>query len=195
MSVLKEYLTTDVTFLTRMIPDERPLIAQALRDLAAAGASLVCTTGGTGPAPRDVTPEAMEDVCDKFLPGFGEARGFAAGRLGLSPVGRRRPFPLTLNPTRTPTIPTPSGDAPGEPPRRPHGDPLAPDRRGPRAHARPEHPGEARRCPDVPRRGVPGHPVLRGPDRGGVPRGEGGVQAEAEVGCKKGRGSGSDGRT
>jgi molybdopterin adenylyltransferase len=57
----------------RLVPDERPLIEAALRELADAEACpLVVTTGGTGPAPRDVTPEATEAVCDRLLPGFGE---------------------------------------------------------------------------------------------------------------------------
>lgn len=77
VSVLKEYLTCEAEFVTKCIPDERSLIAATLREMAAAGASLVCTTGGTGPALRDVTPEAMEDVCDKMIPGFGEARALS----------------------------------------------------------------------------------------------------------------------
>lgn len=56
---------------TRIIPDERPVIEQALIDLAA-NCCLIVTTGGTGPAPRDVTPEATHAVCDKMMPGFGE---------------------------------------------------------------------------------------------------------------------------
>ena len=57
----------------RMVPDERPLIEAALRDLADSEACpLIVTTGGTGPAPRDVTPEATEAVCERMLPGFGE---------------------------------------------------------------------------------------------------------------------------
>ena len=57
----------------RIVPDEQPLIEAALRNLAdAQGCCLVVTTGGTGPAPRDVTPEATEAVCDRMLPGFGE---------------------------------------------------------------------------------------------------------------------------
>jgi molybdopterin adenylyltransferase len=57
----------------RLIPDERPIIAQTLIDLVDShGCDLVFTTGGTGPAPRDVTPEATLDVADRELPGFGE---------------------------------------------------------------------------------------------------------------------------
>jgi molybdopterin adenylyltransferase len=57
----------------RLIPDERPLIEETLRQLCdAEGCCLVVTTGGTGPARRDVTPEATAAVCDKLLDGFGE---------------------------------------------------------------------------------------------------------------------------
>ena len=57
----------------RVIPDEQPLIESALIDLIdGEGCCLVVTTGGTGPAQRDVTPEATEAVCAKMLPGFGE---------------------------------------------------------------------------------------------------------------------------
>ncbi len=56
----------------RVIADDVETIVATLRELAAAGCSLVVTTGGTGPAPRDVTPEATVAVCDKLLPGFGE---------------------------------------------------------------------------------------------------------------------------
>ena len=57
----------------RVIPDEQPLIEAALIEMAdKEGCSLVVTTGGTGPALRDVTPEATEAVCSKMLPGFGE---------------------------------------------------------------------------------------------------------------------------
>ncbi len=58
---------------TRLIPDEQPVIEATLRDLVdTAGCHLVLTTGGTGPAPRDVTPEATLAVADKVMPGFGE---------------------------------------------------------------------------------------------------------------------------
>ena len=57
----------------RLIPDERPLIAETIKELCdREGCCLVVTTGGTGPARRDVTPEATEAVCDKMLDGFGE---------------------------------------------------------------------------------------------------------------------------
>ena len=57
----------------RLIPDERPVIEQTLKELVdQAGCQLVLTTGGTGPALRDVTPEATLAVADKEMPGFGE---------------------------------------------------------------------------------------------------------------------------
>ena len=56
----------------RIVPDDLETIATAIRELAAEGCCLVVTTGGTGPAPRDVTPEATERVCTRMLPGFGE---------------------------------------------------------------------------------------------------------------------------
>ncbi|TAK93293.1 MAG: molybdopterin adenylyltransferase [Aquabacterium sp.] len=62
-----------VTWVPRLIADERELIAQTLRELVdLEGCHLVLTTGGTGPALRDVTPEATLDVADKEMPGFGE---------------------------------------------------------------------------------------------------------------------------
>ena len=58
---------------TRLIPDEQPLIEATLIELCdVAGCHLVLTTGGTGPAPRDVTPEATVAVADRIMPGFGE---------------------------------------------------------------------------------------------------------------------------
>jgi molybdopterin adenylyltransferase len=57
----------------RLIPDERPVIERTLKELVdEEGCHLVLTTGGTGPAPRDVTPEATLAVADKEMPGFGE---------------------------------------------------------------------------------------------------------------------------
>src|SRR5688572_8826458 len=58
---------------TRLIPDEQPVIEATLRELVdVVGCHLVLTTGGTGPAPRDVTPEATLAVADRVMPGFGE---------------------------------------------------------------------------------------------------------------------------
>ncbi len=66
-------LTSPWQAVTRVIPDERAGIAQTLVELAdKEGCCLIVTTGGTGPAPRDVTPEATEDVIEKLMPGFGE---------------------------------------------------------------------------------------------------------------------------
>jgi molybdopterin adenylyltransferase len=66
-------LRTPWRFETRLIPDEQPLIERTLIELVdTAGCDLVLTTGGTGPAPRDVTPEATIAVAHKLLPGFGE---------------------------------------------------------------------------------------------------------------------------
>ena len=56
----------------RIVPDDVEAIAAAIQALAAEGCCLIVTTGGTGPAPRDVTPEATERVCTRMLPGFGE---------------------------------------------------------------------------------------------------------------------------
>ena len=57
----------------RMVPDEQAMIEAVLKELAdEAGCSLILTTGGTGPAPRDVTPEATLAVADRLMPGFGE---------------------------------------------------------------------------------------------------------------------------
>lgn len=66
-------LHNPITWLPCLIPDEREGIAATLRRLVDdEGCDLVLTTGGTGPAPRDVTPEATLDVADRELPGFGE---------------------------------------------------------------------------------------------------------------------------
>ena len=73
VALLRDWLETPFEADYRVIPDERPVIEAELRRMAdEAGCCLVVTTGGTGPAPRDVTPEATEAVCDKVLPGFGE---------------------------------------------------------------------------------------------------------------------------
>lgn len=73
LALLREWLATPFEVDYKIIPDERDLIAAELRRMADdVGCCLVVTTGGTGPAPRDVTPEATRDVIKKELPGFGE---------------------------------------------------------------------------------------------------------------------------
>jgi len=70
---LSRALKNPITWVTRLIPDEQHGISAALRELVdEAGCQLVLTTGGTGPAKRDVTPEATLAVADKEMPGFGE---------------------------------------------------------------------------------------------------------------------------
>jgi len=69
---LQSAVHNPITFVERLIPDEAPLISAALIELVEAGCSLVLTTGGTGPALRDVTPEATLAVAHKVMPGFGE---------------------------------------------------------------------------------------------------------------------------
>jgi molybdopterin adenylyltransferase len=71
--VLGELYAGPLEWVVRLMPDERPAIAQALRELCdVEGCELVVTTGGTGPSPRDVTPEATREVIERELPGFGE---------------------------------------------------------------------------------------------------------------------------
>ncbi len=66
-------LTSPWRMETRLIPDDREMIERTLIELVdTVGCDLVLTTGGTGPAPRDVTPEATLAVADKVMPGFGE---------------------------------------------------------------------------------------------------------------------------
>jgi molybdopterin adenylyltransferase len=76
LPALKEWLgralKNPLTFEERLIPDEKDVISNSLVDLVDAGCALVLTTGGTGPAPRDVTPEATLAIADKEMPGFGE---------------------------------------------------------------------------------------------------------------------------
>ena len=69
---LNAALMNPITFEERLIPDEQAGISAALIELVDAGCSLVLTTGGTGPALRDVTPEATLAVAHKVMPGFGE---------------------------------------------------------------------------------------------------------------------------
>ncbi|VAX10836.1 Molybdopterin adenylyltransferase [hydrothermal vent metagenome] len=66
-------LSSEWEAMTRIVPDEQDQVEAALKALADdEGCCLIVTTGGTGPAPRDITPEATEAVCDKILDGFGE---------------------------------------------------------------------------------------------------------------------------
>lgn len=70
---LTRVLTSEWSAEAEVVPDEQDEIEAAIRRRAASGCCLVLTTGGTGPAERDVTTEATEAVCTKMLPGFGEA--------------------------------------------------------------------------------------------------------------------------
>jgi molybdopterin adenylyltransferase len=73
VELLKEWLLTPFELDYKVIPDEQAIIEAELRRMAdIVGCALVVTTGGTGPSPRDVTPEATAAVCAKMLPGFGE---------------------------------------------------------------------------------------------------------------------------
>jgi molybdopterin adenylyltransferase len=73
LALLREWLSTSFETDYKIIPDEREVIEAELRRMAdESGCCLIVTTGGTGPAPRDVTPEATVAVCEKLLPGFGE---------------------------------------------------------------------------------------------------------------------------
>ena len=73
VDTLTTYLSSPWQAVYRLVEDEQPLIEQALCELCDdEKCALVITTGGTGPAKRDVTPEATEAVCDKMMPGFGE---------------------------------------------------------------------------------------------------------------------------
>lgn len=70
---MNDYLTSEFSIEYRCIPDEQTTIEATMKELCdEAGCCLVVTTGGTGPAPRDVTPEATQSVCEKMMPGFGE---------------------------------------------------------------------------------------------------------------------------
>jgi molybdopterin adenylyltransferase len=74
VALLLEWLSTPFDVDYKVVADEQGLIEAELKRMAdSAGCCLVVTTGGTGPAPRDVTPEATAAVCEKLLPGFGEA--------------------------------------------------------------------------------------------------------------------------
>ena len=73
INTLNDYLTSEWKEFYKIVPDEQELIETAIMDLVDnKKCCLVITTGGTGPAKRDVTPEATEAVCDRMMPGFGE---------------------------------------------------------------------------------------------------------------------------
>ncbi len=72
MDTMKAYLLNECRYEYRCIPDEQAVIERTLRELSELKCDLIVTTGGTGPAARDVTTEATEAVCQKLLPGFGE---------------------------------------------------------------------------------------------------------------------------
>ena len=69
---LRGVVTSPLSITRHIIPDGRASVAGKLRELVAEGADLILVTGGTGPAPRDETPEAVADVIEKELEGFGE---------------------------------------------------------------------------------------------------------------------------
>jgi len=73
IDTLNDYLISPWSEVYKIIPDEQDIIEQTIIDMIDnQNCSLVVTTGGTGPAKRDVTPEATENVCDRMMPGFGE---------------------------------------------------------------------------------------------------------------------------
>lgn len=73
IETLNDYLTTNWEPIYQVIPDEQKTIENTIKQMADEfSCALIVTTGGTGPALRDVTPEATESVCEKMLPGFGE---------------------------------------------------------------------------------------------------------------------------
>ncbi|MHC4261878.1 MAG: molybdopterin adenylyltransferase [Planctomycetota bacterium] len=102
---LRDYLATECEYVRRVIPDEQPGIEAALRDLADLGCSLVCTTGGTGPSARDVTPEAIDNVCDKLFPGFGEEMRRASLAVGVPTAILSRQTAGTIGSTLVVTLP------------------------------------------------------------------------------------------
>ena len=88
---LRRVITSDIEILRRIIPDGRAEVAAALVDLADEwGADLILATGGTGPGPRDLTPEAVADVINMNLPGFGEAMRAANSRVVATAILSRQ---------------------------------------------------------------------------------------------------------
>lgn len=91
MALLKEWISTPFEIDYRVIPDDRMAIEGELRRLSdEVGCALVVTTGGTGPAARDVTPEATIAVCEKLMPGFGEQmRSVSLGHVPTAILSRQ----------------------------------------------------------------------------------------------------------
>lgn len=69
---LRATITSPIEVTRTIIPDGRQIVSDILRQMTEDGIDLILVTGGTGPAPRDLTPEGVADVLDKELPGFGE---------------------------------------------------------------------------------------------------------------------------
>ena len=87
---LKRALRNPLSFEPRLIPDEQARISATLIELVDAGCALVLTTGGTGPALRDVTPEATLAIAHKEMPGFGELfRALSFEEIGTSTLQSR----------------------------------------------------------------------------------------------------------
>ena len=73
LATLKEYISSEWEEVYAVVPDEQKIIEETMIRMSdVEGCCLIVTSGGTGPAVRDVTPEATEAVCDKMMPGFGE---------------------------------------------------------------------------------------------------------------------------
>lgn len=73
IEVLNEFIANEWEYRYEVIADEYEDIVEMMKRMSDVdGCDLIVTTGGTGPAPRDVTPEATEEVCEKMMPGFGE---------------------------------------------------------------------------------------------------------------------------
>ena len=73
IDTMNEYLASEWEDVYAVIPDDQELIEETLKDMAdVQECCLIVTTGGTGPAKRDITPEATKAVCEKMMPGFGE---------------------------------------------------------------------------------------------------------------------------
>ena len=88
---LRGVITTPIEILRRITPDGRAEVGSAMIDLADNwGADLILATGGTGPSPRDQTPEAMADVISFDLPGFGETMRAANGKVVATAILSRQ---------------------------------------------------------------------------------------------------------